>query len=165
MMFIQFAAKKRSTMAFHPLDSAVSFLNNLNSLLRHVSLLLQSPLELSFLFSLSLRTSHSSNLPPSHGEQSIHSFQAETGSFGDEEPGPEETNDCDDSERPERSCCGQTALVCREEHFRNGSRISILVHEMETHYHRRRDGSNAQWIDLAVEKVLNAVPAHSPSKA
>ena len=103
--------------------------------------------------------------PPPQREQAIHALEAATGRLGDEEPGPQAAERGDGREQPEGALGAQAALGDGQEHRGHGARVPVLVHEMETHDHGAGDGADAERVDLGVEEVLDAVPAHGPAEA
>ena len=137
-------------------------LNLVHSLPRSI-LLLRILVRLSLLH-IRIILSKASNLVPLKREQAIHTLETSTRRLRDEEPSPDTTQDGDNSEQPEGSCGSESTLGSREEHVGHGAGVAVLVDEVETHDHRRGHGTDAQRIDLSVEKILHTVPAHGPSK-
>lgn len=51
-----------------------------------------------------------------------------------------------------------------QQHVRHSPTVTILVNEMEAHHHTARNSTDAQRVDLGVQKVLHRVPAHGPAE-
>lgn len=117
------------------------------------------------LLRIRLKLSHTTDLPPAQGKQAIHALQAAPGSLRNEEPGPDTANDGQDREEPEAACGTQSSSSSLEEHDGDGTVAGVLVREMKTHDHGAAHRADSQRVDLGVQEILHAVPAHSPAEA
>ena len=106
----------------------------------------------------------STNLIPLEREQSIHTLQTPARGLRNKEPGPHTTDARDDGKQPEGACGTQAVLARRQQHVGHGAAVAVLIDKVETHDHARGDGADAQGVDLGVEQVLHAIPAHGPAE-
>lgn len=109
--------------------------------------------------SSSKRSTLATNEVPGQVKHLVKSLKTTTAGLRKEEPDPDET-DCGDTAEEHHGAAGGH----RQEHERDSLRVSVLVDEVERHGERSTQGTQAKWVDLRVDQVLDRVPAQCPTE-